>query len=322
MRWLTALLLLLAVLASSCSFSTQGKDKIAVIDWQKVMEAHPDQVRLKRMKDEYNLLLKQRQEQEAQGKLRLSDLQKLTRLREASHRGFLSADALAQLSDRQAAEEKILAGKVAAAAAAVDRELASRQQAVEDKYALPILNLRLKLEGVRLKPKEQEAVRAELTQVLLARDRERQAVDAEKQRLVVERTKGDRQAMQQRLMAYARELRSNMDGSLDKLAREDKTRFQQGPVSLQKLLGSMDRELDKRQQAIETLESSMKADVSGIVTKLAKEKGYTIVFYKYRANISAEDITQPVLQDLQKLSSKRKLADGLRQRADTPASKK
>jgi hypothetical protein len=29
-----------------------------------------------------------------------------------------------------------------------------------------------------------------------------------------------------------------------------------------------------------------------------------------------------VLQDLQKLSSKRKLADGLRQRADTPASKK
>ena len=202
----------------------------------------------------------------------------------------------------------------AAGAAAVEQELASRRQAVEEKYALPLFTLRLKREGLHLKPDEEKAVRDDLNRVLLERDRERQAVDAEKQRLVAERIRPERQAMQERLLAYARELRAGMEGSLDKLAREDKARFQQGPESFQVLLGSVDRELDKRQQAIETLEADMKSDVAGIVTKLAREKGYTVVFYKYKANISADDITQPVLRDLQQLASKRKLADGLRRR--------
>lgn len=314
MRWLTVVLLLLALLSSSCSFVSQGKGKIAVVDWNKILEAHPDQVRLRRMKEEYSLLLKKRQEQEARGRAQLSDLDKLRQLRETSHRSYLSADLLAQLTERQTQEEMALAAREAAVAAAVEQELASRRQAVEEKYALPLFNLRLKREGLHLKPDEEKAVRDELNRVLLERDRERQAVDAEKQRLVAERIRPERQAMQERLLAYARELRAGMEGSLDKLAREDKARFQQGPESFQVLLGSVDRELDKRQQAIETLEADMKSDVAGIVTKLAREKGYTVVFYKYKANISADDITQPVLRDLQQLASKRKLADGLRRR--------
>ena len=99
MRWLTVVLLLLALLSSSCSFVSQGKGKIAVVDWNKILEAHPDQVRLRRMKEEYSLLLKKRQEQEARGRAHLSDLDKLRQLRETSHRSYLSADLLAQLTD-------------------------------------------------------------------------------------------------------------------------------------------------------------------------------------------------------------------------------
>ena len=319
MRWLTVILLLVALACSSCGFRQSGAEKIAVLDWNKVLEAHPDQVRLKRMKEEYNLLLKKRQEQEARGKVQVSSLARLHQLKETSRRSYKTADYMVRLSERQADEERQLAAKQAAAAEQAERELASERQAVEDKYALTIFNLRLKLEGLKLKKDERAQTKAELERVLLARDKDRMAVEAHKQALVAERTQADRQAMQDRMAAYAKELQGELAGGSDEAARKDKELFQKAPESLQALLGSVDRELDKRQQEIELLEKSIQQDVGSIVTKLAKEKGYTIVFHKYKANVSADDITQPVIRDLQKLMQRRKLADGLSKKADAKA---
>ena len=320
MRWLTVILLLVALVCSSCGFHKQGgAEKIAVLDWNKVLEAHPDQVRLKRMKEEYNLLLKKRQEQEARGKVQVSSLARLHQLKETSRRSYKTADYMVRLSERQADEERQLAEKEAAVAGQAERELVSERQAVEDKYALTIFNLRLKLEGLKLKKDERAQTKAELERVLLARDKDRMAVEAHKQALVAERTQADRQAMQDRMAAYAKELQGELAGGSDEAARKDKELFQKAPESLQALLGSVDRELDKRQQEIELLEKSIQQDVGSIVTKLAKEKGYTIVFHKYKANVSADDITQPVIRDLQKLMQRRKLADGLSKKADAKA---
>ena len=273
--------------------------------WNKVLEAHPDQVRLKRMKEEYNLLLEKRQEQEARGKVQVASLARLHQLKETSRRSYKTADYMVRLSERQAEEERQLAEKEAAVAGQAERELVSERQAVEDKYALTIFNLR--------------RTNTELEQVLLARDRDRMAVESHKQALVTERMQADRQAMQDRMAAYAKELQGGLDDRSDEAARKDKELFRKAPESLQALLGSVDRELDKRQQEIELLEKSIQQDVGSIVMKLAKEKGYTIVFHKYKANISADDITQPVIQDLQKLLQRRKLADGLNKKADAEA---
>lgn len=319
MRWLTVILLLVALACSSCGFRQSGAEKIAVLDWNKVLEAHPDQVRLKRMKEEYNLLLKKRQEQEARGKVQVASLARLHQLKETSRRSYKTADYMVRLSERQAEEERQLAEKEAAVAGQAERELVSERQAVEDKYALTIFNLRLKLEGLKLNKDERARTNTELEQVLLARDRDRMAVESHKQALVTERMQADRQAMQDRMAAYAKELQGGLDDRSDEAARKDKELFRKAPESLQALLGSVDRELDKRQQEIELLEKSIQQDVGSIVMKLAKEKGYTIVFHKYKANISADDITQPVIQDLQKLLQRRKLADGLNKKADAEA---
>ena len=319
MRWLTVILLLVALACSSCGFRQSGAEKIAVLDWNKVLEAHPDQVRLKRMKEEYNLLLEKRQEQEARGKVQVASLARLHQLKETSRRSYKTADYMVRLSERQAEEERQLAEKEAAVAGQAERELVSERQAVEDKYALTIFNLRLKLEGLKLNKDERARTNTELEQVLLARDRDRMAVESHKQALVTERMQADRQAMQDRMAAYAKELQGGLDDRSDEAARKDKELFRKAPESLQALLGSVDRELDKRQQEIELLEKSIQQDVGGIVMKLAKEKGYTIVFHKYKANISADDITQPVIQDLQKLLQRRKLADGLNKKADAEA---
>lgn len=319
MRWLTVILLLVALACSSCGFRQSGAEKIAVLDWNKVLEAHPDQVRLKRMKEEYNLLLEKRQEQEARGKVQVASLARLHQLKETSRRSYKTADYMVRLSERQAEEERQLAEKEAAVAGQAERELVSERQAVEDKYALTIFNLRLKLEGLKLNKDERARTNTELEQVLLARDRDRMAVESHKQALVTERMQADRQAMQDRMAAYAKELQGGLDNRSDEAARKDKELFRKAPESLQALLGSVDRELDKRQQEIELLEKSIQQDVGSIVMKLAKEKGYTIVFHKYKANISADDITQPVIQDLQKLLQRRKLADGLNKKADAEA---
>ena len=319
MRWLTVILLLVALACSSCGFRQSGAEKIAVLDWNKVLEAHPDQVRLKRMKEEYNLLLEKRQEQEARGKVQVASLARLHQLKETSRRSYKTADYMVRLSERQAEEERQLAEKEAAVAGQAERELVSERQAVEDKYALTIFNLRLKLEGLKLNTDERARTNTELEQVLLARDRDRMAVESHKQALVTERMQADRQAMQDRMAAYAKELQGGLDDRSDEAARKDKELFRKAPESLQALLGSVDRELDKRQQEIELLEKSIQQDVGSIVMKLAKEKGYTIVFHKYKANISADDITQPVIQDLQKLLQRRKLADGLNKKADAEA---
>ena len=284
-----------------------------------MLEAHPDQVRLKRMKEEYNLLLEKRQEQEARGKVQVASLARLHQLKETSRRSYKTADYMVRLSERQAEEERQLAEKEAAVAGQAERELVSERQAVEDKYALTIFNLRLKLEGLKLNKDERARTNTELEQVLLARDRDRMAVESHKQALVTERMQADRQAMQDRMAAYAKELQGGLDDRSDEAARKDKELFRKAPESLQALLGSVDRELDKRQQEIELLEKSIQQDVGSIVMKLAKEKGYTIVFHKYKANISADDITQPVIQDLQKLLQRRKLADGLNKKADAEA---
>lgn len=319
MRWLTVILLLVALACSSCGFRQSGAEKIAVLDWNKVLEAHPDQVRLKRMKEEYNLLLEKRQEQEARGKVQVASLARLHQLKETSRRSYKTADYMVRLSERQAEEERQLAEKEAAVAGQAERELVSERQAVEDKYALTIFNLRLKLEGLKLNKDERARTNTELEQVLLARDRDRMAVESHKQAMVTERMQADRQAMQDRMAAYAKELQGGLDDRSDEAARKDKELFRKAPESLQALLGSVDRELDKRQQEIELLEKSIQQDVGSIVMKLAKEKGYTIVFHKYKANISADDITQPVIQDLQKLLQRRKLADGLNKKADAEA---
>ena len=47
MRWLTPIILIVVLLTAACGHDPGGKDKIAVIDWDKAFSAHPKQTVLK-----------------------------------------------------------------------------------------------------------------------------------------------------------------------------------------------------------------------------------------------------------------------------------
>jgi hypothetical protein len=51
-----------------------------------------------------------------------------------------------------------------------------------------------------------------------------------------------------------------------------------------------------------------------VVAKLAKERGYSVVFHKYRTNVSADDITEDVIAGLKKLKLRTKAAEALNKR--------
>ena len=312
MRWLLIVFTGLALMLSACSKTGSG-EKIAVVHWEKVLQEHPQHARLQKLKDEYNLLLNKRREQEIVGKTQMSSLAKLHQLKRNSKQNFLSADFFARMTEKQAAEQEKLKQLSEQFADQVDKELAEEEKKLDEHYKLRLFNLRLKLDTVRMLPEERSRVEAELKTLKAARDRDRMLLMEHKMGLVNQRMQPHVEAMQQRLDAYARQLQGQMMEEMKK--GTDDPLLKKAPGALKELLGTIDEELDKRQQGIETLETSIKKDTESIVIKLAKERGYSIIFHKYRTNVSADDVTGDVISGLKKLAARAEAAAALNKKA-------
>ena len=314
MRWLLIVFTALALMLSACG-KIGGGEKIAVVDWDKVLQEHPQHGRLQKLKDEYSLLLDKRREQEIIGKTRMSNLAKLYQLKQNSRQSFLSADFMTRMMEKQTAEQEKLKQLSNQIADEIDRELAEEEKKLNEHYRLRLFNLRLKLDTVRMVPEERKKVEAELKAVQAERDSDRMLLMQHKFGLVNQRMEPHVKAMQQRLDAYARQLQTQMRAEMKKDSGKDDVALQKVPAALKELLGTVDEELDKQQQAIETMETAIKKDMESVVAKLAKERGYSVVFHKYRTNVSADDITEDVIAWLKKLELRTKAAEALNKKA-------
>ena len=318
MRWLLLFFTGLALVLSACGKIGNG-ERIAVVNWEKVLQEHPQYVRLQNLKDEYNRLLDKRREQEIISKTRMSSLAKLYQLKRNSKQSFLSAEFLTRMTEQQTAEQEKLKQLSNQIADQVDRELAEEEKKMNEYYRLQIFNLRLKLDTVRMVQEERKKLEAELKTVQAARDHDRMLLIQHKIGLVNQRMEPHVNAMRQRLDAYARQLQEQMMADMAKGAEKDSSLLEKAPAALKELLGTVDQELDKRQQDMEALEMSMKKDMESLVIKLAKERGYSVVFHKYRTNVSADDITGEVISGLKKLEARTKAADALNKKVSGSA---
>ena len=312
LRWLLIVFTGLALMLSACSKTGSG-EKIAVVQWEKVLQEHPQHARLQKLKDEYNLLLNKRREQEIVGKTQMSSLAKLYQLKRNSKQNFLSADFFARMTEKQAAEPEKLKQLSEQFADQVDKELAEEEKKLDEHYKLRLFSLRLKLDTVRMVPEERSRVEAELKTLKAARDRDRMLLMQHKIGLVNQRMQPHVEAMQQRLDAYARQLQGQMMEEMKK--GTDNPLLKKAPGALKELLGTIDEELDKRQQGIEMLETSIKKDTESIVIKLAKERGYSVILHKFRTNVSADDVTGDVISGLKKLAARTEAAAALKKKA-------
>lgn len=301
MRWLTPIILIVVLLTAACGHDPGGKDKIAVIDWDKAFSAHPKQTVLKQGEAELQKLLRYREEQAEIAKTQIAGLTRLQQLKQNSKANFLDAGFQTQMYAAEAKERKKLLDAYDAAVKEADAALAEQEKELEDAYQLKILNLRLRLEAIKMRPAEHEVVQNELNQVQSEREQQRQQILAEKNKIIGAKMEPLVAETQARLKQHAEQLQQEMQGDMSGVLSKDQSDLAKVPEALTKAMAAIDKQADKLQESNEKLRAGIRNDIESNVIKLAHERQYTIVFHSVKVNIKADDITDDVVKALQNM---------------------
>lgn len=290
-----------ALLISACSTNVRGpQEKIAVINWEQAVSAHPQYAKLEQGEKILQDLLNKRKGQEELAKAQLSSLNKLRSLRQLSQQSFMEADFNTRMVEQREIENAKLQKFAAQAEAEADSKLAERKKNVEEAYKLKLFNLRAILEAVKMKPDERQAVEKQLQELQKERGAQIAELQAEKRRLVDAKVLPYKAETEQRMRDMAQQQHAQAMQQLKSPEERDKEMLDAAPKALNNALSIIDREIDKQQEKNDSLKKQINQDIESQAVKLAHERGYTIVFNKFRVNMKAEDITAAIIKALKK----------------------
>lgn len=290
-----------ALLISACSTNVRGpQEKIAVINWERAVSAHPQYAKLEQGEKILQDLLNKRKGQEELAKAQLSSLNKLRSLRQLSQQSFMEADFNTRMVEQREIENAKLQKFVAQAEAEADAQLAERKKNVEEAYKLELFNLQAILEAVKMKPDERQAVEKQLQELQKERGAQIAELQAEKRRLVDAKVLPYKAEAEQRMRDMAQQQHAQAMKQLKSPEERDKEMLDAAPKALNNALSIIDREIDKQQEKNDSLKKQINQDIESQAVKLAHERGYTIVFNKFRVNMKAEDITAAIIKALKK----------------------
>ena len=176
----------------------------------------------------------------------------------------------------------------------------SRKKNIEEAYKLKIFNLRAILEAVKMKPDERQAVEKQLQELQKERGAQIAELQAEKHRLVDAKVLPYKAETEQRMRDMAHQQHAQAMQQLKSPEERDKEMLDAAPKALNNALSIIDREIDRQQEKNDSLKKQINQDIESQAVKLAHERGYTIVFNKFRVNMKAEDITAAIIKALKK----------------------
>lgn len=290
-----------ALLISACSTNIRGpQEKIAVINWEQAVSAHPQYAKLEQGEKILQDLLNKRKGQEELAKAQLSSLNKLRSLRQLSQQSFMEADFNTRMVEQREIENAKLQKFAAQAEAEADAQLAERKKNIEEAYKLKLFNLRAILEAVKMKPDERQAVEKQLQELQKERGAQIAELQAEKCRLVDAKVLPYKAEAEQRIRDMAQQQHAQAIQQLKSPEERDKEMLDAAPKAFNNALSIIDREIDKQQEKNDSLKKQINQDIESQAVKLAHERGYTIVFNKFRVNMKAEDITAAIIKALKK----------------------
>lgn len=290
-----------ALLISACSTNVRGpQEKIAVINWEQAVSAHPQYAKLEQGEKILQDLLNKRKGQEELAKAQLSSLNKLRSLRQLSQQSFMEADFNTRMVEQREIENAKLQKFAAQAEAEADAQLAERKKNIEEAYKLKLFNLRAILEAVKMKPDERQAVEKQLQELQKERGAQIAELQAEKCCLVDAKVLPYKAEAEQRMRDMAQQQHAQAMQQLKSPEERDKEMLDAAPKALNNALSIIDREIDKQQEKNDSLKKQINQDIESQAVKLAHERGYTIVFNKFRVNMKAEDITAAIIKALKK----------------------
>lgn len=290
-----------ALLISACSTNVRGpQEKIAVINWEQAVSAHPQYAKLEQGEKILQDLLNKRKGQEELANAQLSSLNKLRSLRQLSQQSFMEADFNTRMVEQREIENAKLQKFAAQAEAEADNQLAERKKNIEEAYKLKLFNMRAILEAVKMKPDERQAVEKQLQELQKERGAQIAELQAEKRRLVDAKVLPYKAEAEQRMRDMAQQQHAQAMQQLKSPEERDKKMLDAAPKALNNALSIIDREIDKQQEKNDSLKKQINQDIESQAVKLAHERGYTIVFNKFRVNMKAEDITAAIIKALKK----------------------
>lgn len=299
-RWLSLLLAGLLLL-SGCGFSRwqlpfrQDKPRFAVVDWDRLVEQHPKYKEWQRRKEQLETAKWLRERQKENGQQQLALLGQMKKVREAGKGQFQSAQWSAQVAEKRAQEQDLLRKKRAALEEEAKSRVKADRDAVEEKYRIPLFNLRLKLSSVKMSDEAQKALLQEQQELLDKRQKDRADVEAEKEQWLQQQMAADVAASQARLQAFSKELAGQVVQEQTGLSLTGKTpQDQEGQPELDKLLQSMDKEIQQQEDKEKQMREEIDSDILSAIKKVNLSRKYTLIFRNPRANISADDITDEV----------------------------
>ncbi len=288
-----------ALLISACNANIHGQqDRIAVINWEQAVKAHQQYSKLEQGEKVVQDLLNKRKSQQELAKAQLSSLNRLRSLRQISQQSFMDADFNTRMAEQREVENARLQQFVAEAEADADTQLAGRKKEVEDAYQLKIFNLRALLGTVKMKPLERQAVEEQLKSVQQERGARIAELQEQKRRLVDAKVVPYKAQAEERMRQEAEKYHALALERLKAPDERDKELLEAAPKALDNALSVMDREIDKQQEKNEGLKKQINQDIESQALKLARERGYTIIFNQFKANIKADDITDSVIKAL------------------------
>lgn len=302
MRYLQiALLMFIAIFCiSACNNLPGSGEKIAYINWEEAVKSHPRHEALKQGQAEYDKLLAYRDQQADIARKQIQGLALLQKIKQNSKSSYYEADYRTSMYARQAVEQHNFQAVVQKAAAEADEILAAERENIENSYQLRMFNIRLQLETVRMKPEERQALQDELHSIRVEMDGKMAELNKKRSEIIAEKTASDRAAMQQRIAAYAADLREELHGKIQSDIDKDDKDLQRGPEAFSNVLKVIDNRLDKIKEGNDKIAAEIRHDIESKVAFFAKERGYTIVFNKIKVNIKADDITKEVIKEFKK----------------------
>ena len=299
MRRLAYIILVVSLLVSACGALPKNADEqIAVIDWQKAFSVHPHYDALQKAKADLDTAVKFRNEQAEQGKRQIALLNKLVEIKQSGKQSFMAADFATRIAEREALEHEKLASGIKTASQAADEIVAPEQEKILEAYRLPILNLRLKLENVKLTPEERTALEQELATTLNQQYGELSALEKHRQAIIREKLAAQKGESTENMLAYAAELKTTMSGEQLTMAKTDEEKLGQGPKELSKLIASLDKQIAIKQKNYDRLRSEIDADVQSALLKVLNGRKDILVVKKPLVNLTAVDLTEKVCTEL------------------------
>lgn len=306
---LLALVSFVMLFAACTSTNKTNTEKIAVVNWEKTVQGHPEYARLQQGEKIVKNLVMRRDAQVQLAKSQLSSLERLRALKQLSEQSYYDAELHTQMAEKDQINKSKINKHAHLVQKQVEMQLKPQRRSIEDEYRLRIFNLRMEkdrtVSNTRFRDRKKipellAGLDEQIAALKLERDARLEDLELSRQTIVAEKmapyVQGLNTEMQQ--FAEARQ-KANQEKILQQEGKYDKL-MSAAPEALNNALSIMDKEIEKQQDKNKALKEQINKDIEKLAVKLAQERGYTIVLNTFKANVSAADISNDIITELKK----------------------